>query len=227
MTGKAHRHTDRKLTVSRRDFLRYSGMTIIGSALLGFSFDASGEEKATWGFLLLDPKKCQGCSSCMLACSLVHEGVTSFSRSRIQVVQNSFGKWPDDLTVSQCRQCVTPACVAACPTGALHRDPFHGDVATVNRLKCIGCKQCVNACPYAPSKAIWNAEEGHSQKCDLCAAAPYWQEKSGPNGKKACLEICPVKAIVFTTIIPDQSTDDGYIVNLRDTVWGSLGFPTT
>jgi len=227
MTEKPHTNKDVKLTLSRRDFLKYSGMTVIGSALLGYSFDALGQETATWGFLLLDPKKCQGCATCMLACSLVHEGVTSFSRARIQVVQNSFGKWPDDLTVSQCRQCVTPACVAACPTGALHRDPFHNNVATVNRFKCIGCKQCVNACPYPPGRAIWNAEEGHSQKCDLCAAAPYWKEKSGPNGKKACLEICPVKAIMFTTIIPDQSTDDGYTVNLRDTVWGSLGFPTT
>lgn len=227
MTDKEHKHTDIDLAVSRRDFLRYSGMTIIGSALLGFSLDASGQEKATWGFLLLDPKKCQGCASCMLACSLVHEGVAGFSRSRIQVLQNSFAKWPDDLIVSQCRQCVDPACLAACPTGALHRDPFHNKVATVNRLKCIGCKRCVNACPYAPSRAVWNAEEGHSQKCDLCATTPFWKVNSGPNGKKACLEICPVKAIVFTKIIPDQSTDEGYTVNLRDDVWGSLGFPTT
>ena len=101
------------------------------------------------------------------------------------------------------------------------------EIAEIIPDKCIGCRQCVNACPYAPGKAIWNAEEGHSQKCDLCASTPYWKEKSGPDGKKACLEICPVRAIAFTTIIPDQSTGDGYTVNLRDTVWGSLGFPTT
>ena len=227
MTGKAIKHPELNLTLSRRDFLKYSGMTIIGSAFIGYRLDASGQETATWGFLLLDPKKCQGCASCMLACSMVHEGVTSFSRARIQVVQNSFGKWPDDLTVSQCRQCVNPDCIAACPTGALHRDPFHNNVATVNRFKCIGCKQCVNACPYPPGRAIWNAEEGHSQKCDLCAQTPYWREKSGPNGKKACLEICSIKAIVFTRVIPDQVGEDGYMVNLRDTTWGSLGFPTT
>jgi len=211
------------VTVSRRDFLKYSGMVIIGSGMLGCI--GPGDNKATWGFLLVDMKKCQGCASCMLACSLVHEGVISMSRSRIQVLQNSFGKWPDDLTISQCRQCVEPACLKVCPTGALHRDLFAGNVATVDAKKCIGCKQCINACPYPPGRAIWNAEEKHSQKCDLCANTPYLGEKGGPNGKKACLEICPVNAIIFTKVIPDQQGDEGYNVNLRDEEWEKLGFP--
>ena len=211
------------ITVSRRDFLKYSGMVIVGSSMLGCI--GPGDNKATWGFLLVDMKKCQGCASCMLACSLVHEGVISMSRSRIQILQNSFEKWPDDLTISQCRQCVDAACLKVCPTGALHRDLFAGNVATVNIKKCIGCKQCVNACPYPPSRAIWNAEEKHSQKCDLCANSPYLGEKGGPNGKKACLEICPVNAIIFTKVIPDQQGDEGYNVNLRDEQWEKLGFP--
>ena len=41
------------------------------------------------GYLLVDIEKCQGCSSCMLACSLIHEGVESLSLARIQILQNS------------------------------------------------------------------------------------------------------------------------------------------
>jgi len=104
--------------LSRRDFVKYSGMTVIGWCFLGCELDASGKEQAAWGFLLVDMKKCQGCASCMLACSLVHEGEINLSLSRIQIQQDPFGKFPDDVTIVQCRQCVEPACLSACPTGA-------------------------------------------------------------------------------------------------------------
>ena len=84
------------------------------------------------GYLLVDIEKCQGCLSCMLACSLVHEGVESLSLSRIQIMQNSFASFPDDLTIEQCRQCVDPACVKVCPTGALRADSEYGNVRRVH-----------------------------------------------------------------------------------------------
>ena len=87
------------------------------------------------GRLLIDSKKCQGCMTCMLACSLVHEGKEDLSTSRIQVVQSSFETYPNDLQtrpVASCDLCLdTPylkehggvdgkqACVEACPVGAV------------------------------------------------------------------------------------------------------------
>lgn len=213
------------ITVSRRDFMKFSGMAVIGVCFCGCEIDSLGQEKATWGFLLADMKKCQGCQSCMLACSLAHEGVENPCLSRIQIVQDSLGAWPDDVTVSQCRQCVEPACLAACPTGALHRDANYGDVATVDAEKCIGCRLCVSACPYAPGRAIWNFQDLHSQKCDLCAVTPHWKEQGGPDGKKACVEVCPIGALAFTKIIPDQESATGYTINLRNWEWKKLGFP--
>ncbi len=56
----------------------------------------------------------------MLACSLAHEGKTSFSLSRIQVIQDLFMPFPHDLSVEQCEQCVVPACVEVCRHGAIH-----------------------------------------------------------------------------------------------------------
>lgn len=101
----------------------------------------------------------------MLDCSLVHEGAENLSLSRIQIIQDSFQKWPDDVAIEQCRQCVEPA--------------------------------CVEACPFPPSRAIWNFQENHAQKCDLCVNAPFLEEKGGPDGKQACVEVCPVGAIKF------------------------------
>jgi Fe-S-cluster-containing dehydrogenase component len=211
--------------VSRRDFIKLSGMAVVGIYMTGCKTGGLGREKAEWGFILVDTKKCQGCQSCMLACSLVHEGIISLSSSRIQVLNDPYGSYPDDITISQCRQCTQPACLAACPIGALARDPAHGNVATIDPAKCIGCKSCINACSWAPARAIWNNDAGYSQKCDLCASASHWDETGGPDGKKACVEICPLGAITFSKIIPAQDDPDSYTVNLRDRQWRKLGYP--
>ena len=186
--------------------------------------------KNSIGYILVDPKKCQGCLSCMLACSLAHEGIESLSLSRIQVTQNSFEKWPDDLMIHQCRQCVDAPCVHACPYNVLRAEPENGYVRMVDREKCIGCGKCVRACPYQPGGPIVFpdlAYEGKkkSRKCDLCADTPFWDETGGVGGKKICVEVCTINAISYTTETPVQS-DDGYRVNLRNEAWGKLGFPT-
>ncbi|MEW6443014.1 MAG: 4Fe-4S dicluster domain-containing protein [bacterium] len=176
------------------------------------------------GYLLVDVKKCQGCLSCMLACSLAHEGKENLSLARIQVVQDPFGSFPSDLTLEACRQCVDPACVEACPTGALHADREHGNVRVVREELCEGCMQCVEACPHGTSRSVWNHEEGKAVKCDLCAEAPYWKEKGGPDGKQACVEVCPLGAIRLTRQIPLQQGDAGYKVNLRSEAWAKMGY---
>ena len=223
---------------SRRNFLKMSGKVVIGTSVatvlpnLIWLDEGLAAIPASEGYLLVDVKKCQGCMSCMLACSLVHEGVESPSLARIQVIQNAFQSFPDDLTVEQCRQCVTPACVEACPTGALQADPKRGNVRIVNKQKCIGCGACMEACPFTPSRAYTapdNAFDGQpkSRKCDLCATAPYhWDPAGGgPKGKQACVEVCPVSAIKFVKEIPEQEGTKGYKVNLRDQNWRRLGYP--
>ncbi|MCP4714780.1 MAG: 4Fe-4S dicluster domain-containing protein [Deltaproteobacteria bacterium] len=212
--------------VSRRTFLKCSGIVVIGVGAGGLAAKKGYAEAAvSQGYLLVDSAKCQGCTTCMLACSLVHEGYESLSQARIQVVQDPFAGFPDDIQLAQCRQCVSPACLGACPVGALHVDSANGNIRTVDEQKCIGCKACISACPYTPGRTIWNFAESHSQKCDLCAGASHWNEEGGPGGKQACVEMCPMKAITFTTQVPVQIGEEGYNVNLRDAGWSVLGYP--
>lgn len=205
---------------------------------------ASGEEPklvettdkkatASEGYILVDSKKCSGCTSCMLACSLANEGVENLSLARIQIMQTSFGRYPDDISIQQCRQCVFPACVQACPASALFIDPENGNMRRIDEKKCKdyqiksnGCQKCNEACGHRPHMSIWNHEKKIAIKCDLCATARYWQEKGGIEGKQACVEICPMKAIKLVKDTPPQMGNKGYDVNLRNQHWGYIGLTT-
>ncbi|MCE5202773.1 MAG: 4Fe-4S dicluster domain-containing protein [Actinomycetia bacterium] len=215
--------------MSRRQFLTGVGGAGIGLVLGGVLVkgfllpDEVFAVPASDGYLLVDTKKCSGCTTCMMACSLAHTGEVNLSLARIQVVQDSFGAFPNDIEIAQCRQCPYPACVDACPTGANHVDTKHGNVRTIDASKCIGCERCVEACPFTPSRVQWNFEEKHSQKCDLCADTPFWDEKGGPDGKRACETLCSMRAISFTREIPRQN-EDGYNVDLRGPSWDAFGF---
>jgi protein NrfC len=225
----------RKPGVSRRDFLKVSGTVTVGLGIAGFTNllwtkDGRAAIEVSGGYLLVDVKKCQGCCTCMMACALAHEGVTSLSRARLQVIQNSFASFPGDLTIEQCRQCVDAPCVAICPVGALAPNPEFGNVRMVDKELCIGCGLCVDACPYTPHRPMvaYDAayDDDKSTKCDLCADTPYWNQTGGPDGKQACVSICPLGAISFTTEVPEQEGDSGYKVNLRDEGWANLGYST-
>lgn len=230
--------------IARRYFLRVAGAATLAIGVTGWVNPdngipmliklANGQTAlaVSQGYLLVDIKKCQGCVSCMLACSLVHEGVENLSMSRIQVIQSAFAKWPDDLTIEQCRQCVDPVCVSACPENAMKIDARFGNVRRVVEIdNCIGCGSCVEACPYTPSRPVLAPDEQYggddkARKCDLCASAAFhWDPQGGgPKGKQACVEVCPVGAVEFTTEIPEQKGNSGYQVNLRDYTWNSLGY---
>jgi len=161
-------------------------------------------------YIVVNSKKCQGCQRCMLACSLVHEGEANLSLSRIQVMQNILEKWPDDIKIVQCRQCVDPECVKSCPSGALFIDTENGNIRVVNEEECTGCGLCVEACPFTPSRINISIRTGKAIKCDLCLHTPYWDKKGGPDGRQACIEVCPQKAIKLVKATPFQQDDSEY-----------------
>ena len=214
--------------VLRRDFLAGSGAAIAagalavtaGDAAIGVAAPSAQGAKASYaasrGYIVYDSRLCLGCQSCMFACSMTHEGSANPSLSRIQIIRDapSFTKYPYDIVMSVCRQCVSPLCVQNCPTEACHVDAANGNVRRIDQAKCIGCRRCINSCPQRPHRTIWNSAMKKSTKCDLCADAPYWSQKGGPEGKQACVETCAVKALKLVAEAPSQLDVSGYDVNL-------------
>ncbi len=116
---------------------------------------------------------CSGCRLCELYCSLEHNGSFNPRRSRIRVVELGTGV---DVPVT-CQQCQDPACQASCRFEAIVYDD-RLKIAVVDDEKCVGCADCVGACPYGiitidplTKKAL---------KCDLCR-----------DKEPACVAICP------------------------------------
>ena len=64
-----------------------------------------------------------------------------------------------------CNHCINPGCVAACPSGALHKRGEDG-IVLIDQKRCRGWRACVAACPY--KKTFYNWQTGKSEKCILC-----------------------------------------------------------
>lgn len=64
-----------------------------------------------------------------------------------------------------CEHCLHPACVAACPSGAIYKRVKDG-IVLIDQEKCRGWRECVSACPY--KKIYFNWERKKSEKCIFC-----------------------------------------------------------
>ena len=64
-----------------------------------------------------------------------------------------------------CNHCTNPACLAACPRGAIFKRAQDG-VVLVDQQRCEGLRYCVAACPY--KKVYFNPKIAKSEKCIGC-----------------------------------------------------------
>ncbi|MBV8354476.1 MAG: nitrate reductase subunit beta [Candidatus Eremiobacteraeota bacterium] len=64
-----------------------------------------------------------------------------------------------------CNHCLNPACVGACPSGAIYKRGEDG-IVLISQEKCRAWRMCVSGCPY--KKTYYNWATGKSEKCILC-----------------------------------------------------------
>jgi formate dehydrogenase iron-sulfur subunit len=146
--------------------------------------------------ILVDVTRCTGCNQCVEACTTVnHLGALEFmpqqspdglsARRWSSIVESPEGGFVRKF----CRHCLEPACVSACPVGAMYRTP-EGAVI-YDSQKCMGCRYCMMACPFGIPRYEWNSPAPLVQKCTLC----YGRIQQGQL--PACVETCPEKVLTF------------------------------
>lgn len=117
--------------------------------------------------LFQDIDRCIGCYSCEVHCKANKDLPDGPRLCRIyQVGPRTVDKVPRiAFPFMACFHCETPWCVPVCPTGAMQKRPKDG-IVFVDEDKCIGCRQCMYACPWGVPQ--WNPETRKVVKCDLC-----------------------------------------------------------
>jgi len=139
-----------------------------------------------YGFVI-DQTTCIGCHACTVACKTEHQVPLGVNRTWVKYVEK--GTWPDtkrSFSVMRCNHCTDAPCVTICPTSALYRRS--DGIVDFDTSRCIGCKSCMQACPY---DALYiDPNENTAQKCNYCV------HRVEVGLQPACVVVCPEQAII-------------------------------
>ncbi|MCB1009998.1 MAG: 4Fe-4S dicluster domain-containing protein [Acidobacteria bacterium] len=141
--------------------------------------------------LLIDITRCVGCRECVAACLVAHglptdPDTVEKTSSKALTALSEHG----DLYVRQlCRHCLEPSCVSVCPVQAFSKTPAGPVVYDASR--CLGCRYCMQACPFGVPKYEWDKAVPAVVKCDFCA------DRQARGEQPACAEACPAEATIF------------------------------
>ncbi len=139
-----------------------------------------------YGFVI-DNRKCIGCHACTVACKSEHDVPIGVNRTWVK--QTEKGTFPDTrrvFSVTRCNHCTDAPCVEICPTQALFIR--EDGIVDFNNDRCIGCKSCMQACPY--DSLYIDPETKTAAKCNYCA------HRIDVGLEPACVIICPEEAII-------------------------------
>lgn len=138
-----------------------------------------------YGFAI-DQRTCIGCHACTVACKTEHEVPLGQFRTWVKYVDK--GEYPSttrEFGVLRCNHCTDAPCLTICPTHALFKRD--DGIVDFDRDRCIGCKGCMQACPY---DAIYIDEDTHTAaKCNFCA------HRVDEGLEPACVVVCPTHSI--------------------------------
>lgn len=140
--------------------------------------------------ILYDSTLCIGCRACEGACAdrwglpynekiAAEETISAHKLTTIETHGDHFSR-------RMCMNCEKPACASVCPVGALQKTALGPVVYDAD--KCMGCRYCMQACPFQVPSYEWSARLPRMRKCDMCF------ERQSQGKPTACAEACPVGA---------------------------------
>ncbi len=161
-----------------------------------------------FGFVI-DHNRCIGCHACTVACKEEHDVPVGVFRTWVKHVEK--GTFPHSsrhFGVLRCNHCEAAPCIPICPTKALFRRD--DGIVDFDNSRCIGCKSCMQACPY---DALYiDPNNNTAAKCNFCA------HRIEENLNPACVIVCPTQAIIAGDLNDPASRISGIVAREKVSV---------
>lgn len=153
--------------------------------------------------MFLDPSRCIGCRACEAACRECdsHKGE---SMIMIDFVDRGMSVATQPTLCMHCQDPVAP-CAQVCPVLAIQISP-DGVVHQAEPSRCIGCRNCVYACPFGVPK--FDTEARLMKKCNLC------YDRTSQGLQPWCAQACPTQAIWYGDYEEFVNQREGRAVNV-------------
>lgn len=200
-------------SVNRRDFLKKSTAAVtagVGMAAAPKTASAATTDLPKQYGMLIDLRRCIGCHACSVACKAEFDVPLGRYRSWVEYIEK--GTYPNttrSFLPRLCNHCSDPPCVPVCPTGATWKREEDG-IVVVDPDICIGCKYCVQACPY--DARFVNPDTGTADKCDFC------RHRVEQGLMPSCVNACMGDARIFGDLNDPDSRISQMIASNRVSV---------
>jgi tetrathionate reductase subunit B len=183
-----------------------------GTNALVFAAAEPASETGPWYGIGIDILKCIGCGKCAAACKKENHvpeepwyfrswvekyTITKDGEVHVESPNGGINGFTETIPEEEifksffvpkmCNHCYQSPCVQVCPVGASYDSPE--GVVLVDEKYCIGCRYCIQACPYGCR--FINPVTKSADKCTLC----YHRIAEGLM--PACFEVCPTGARIF------------------------------
>jgi tetrathionate reductase subunit B len=143
---------------------------------------------------------CNGCYNCQIACKDEHvvNDWTPYAKPQPdtgqfwlklnEYIRGTVPKVKMHYVSVMCQHCDDAPCLAKCEIKAIYKR--EDGLVIIDPLKCTGCQNCIDACPY--DTIYFNRNLNLAQKCTGCAHLldRGWKEPR-------CVDACPTQALKF------------------------------
>ena len=152
--------------------------------------------------LFVDPSRCIGCRACEAACRECdsHKGE---SMIMVDFIGRDVSVATQPTVCMHCQEPLAP-CAQVCPVMAI-MITADGVVQQAEPSRCIGCRNCVYACPFGVPK--FDAEARLMKKCNLC------YDRTSQGLKPWCAQACPTQALWYGDFEEFTNQRQGHAVN--------------
>ncbi len=139
--------------------------------------------------LLIDLTLCVGCNACQSACQEANGMPVEEEKALSPTAYTALEEYNGTFVRRLCQHCDDPTCASVCPVGAFTK--MADGPVVYDAEKCIGCRYCMQACPFQVPRYEWSSTYPRVQKCVMCHG------RLAAGLPTACSEACPTGATKF------------------------------